>query len=363
MPIITTNKINIDEYRNKLKAAFLGRAAGCTLGAPVEGWSLGEMEEYAKKIGEKNYPLTDYWTKNPTPDNERYIYETFNSYLKNSITRIPCDDDIGYTLLSLFIAEEGNGLSFTLNDVANAWKKYITIAYTAEQVALDNLKKGVPPEKAAEIDNPYDEWIGADIRCDGYGYMAPCNPEKAGQMARTDALISHRKNGVYGSVYFASVISLSFCLSDSKKALTEGLKYIPDDCELADGIKWALENYDTVKNYRHAAEIVDTRYPDMNPVHTINNACLTIFALALGKNDIGRVVSEAVAMAHDCDCTAATAGSIAGACYGMDCLDKKWYSRFNDKVGSYFNGEKEYKISDILQRYEKLAIQSGTIEI
>lgn len=351
----------LKEYRNKLKAAFLGRSAGCTLGAPVEGWKLKQMEDYAKEIGLKDYPLTDYWTQSPTADDKRYIYETYASYLKGNICRIPCDDDIGYMLLSLFIAEEGNGLDFTLDDVAKAWKKYITEAYTAERAALDNLLKGVEPEKAAEIDNSYDEWIGADIRCDGYAYMAPCNPEKASQMAKTDAWISHRGNGVYGSMYFSAVISLGFCLSDTKKALTAGLDYIPADCELAKGIRWALENYETVKDYRHAAELVDERYPGMNAVHTINNACLTIFALALGKKDIGKIITSAVAMAHDCDCTAATAGSIAGACYGMDALDEHWYAPFGDKVGSYFNGEKEYSITDILSRYEKFALQSGKI--
>lgn len=360
--MIQNTKITLQEYRNKLRAAFLSRAAGCTLGAPVEGWTLQDMENYAEKIGLKEYPLTDYWTESPIPDELRYGIEPFKNYLKQNMTRIPCDDDVGYTYLSLFIAEQGNGLNFTHDDVATAWKKYITFAYTAERVALDNLFKGIEPSKAAEIDNPYDEWIGADIRCDGYGYMAPCDPEKAAEMAKTDAMISHRNNGVYGSMYFAAVISLGFCLSDTKSSLIEGLKYIPVDCALADGIRWALAQWDTVKDYRHAAELVDARYPGMNNVHTINNACLTVFALALGKKDIGKIIANAVAMAHDCDCTAATAGSIAGACYGMDCIDVHWYTLFGDTVGSYFNGATEYSINDLLNRYEKFALQGGKIE-
>ncbi|HOJ47344.1 MAG TPA: ADP-ribosylglycohydrolase family protein [Bacillota bacterium] len=354
--------ITLTEYRDKLKAAMLARFAGCTLGAPVEGWSLQQMEDYAKQLG-LAYPLTDYWPAVPNPDDPRYIYEKFSSYCKGNFSYVPCDDDVGYTLLSLFIAEEGNGRDFTLNDVAKAWVKYITLAWTAEDIALKNLKNGVPPEKAAEIDNPYDEWIGADIRCDGYGYMAPCEPEKAAEMAKTDAWISHRRNGVYGSMYFAAVIALSFQLSDAKKALTAGLDYIPSDCELADAIRWALENYDAVRDYRHAAELVDERFPGMHAVHTINNACLTVFALALGGKDIGKVISNAVAMAHDCDCTAATAGSIAGACYGMKCLDSHWYEPFGDKIGSYFNGERYYSINDILDRYEKQALKGGRIVI
>ena len=91
-------------------------------------------------------------------------------------------------------------------------------------------------------------------------------------------------------------------------------------------------------------------------MHTINNACLTVFALALGGEDIGKCFSNAVAMAYDCDCTAATAGSIAGACYGMKALDKKWYECFGDRVCSFYNGPREYSISDLLARYEKMAL-------
>lgn len=355
------NTIKLDEYRNKLKAALFGRFAGCTLGAPVEGWSLEKMENYAKELGITEYPLTDYWPSHPNPEVSRYQYEKLKNYTKDFMDHVPCDDDIGYTYLSLFIAEEGNGLDFTLNDVANAWLKYLPFACTAEQVALGNLQKGIPPSQAAEFDNPYQEWIGADIRCDGYGYMAPCNPKKAAEMAKTDAWISHRNNGVYGLMYFAAVISLCFCLSDPKKALVEGLNYISADCELADAVRWALEHYDAVKDYRHAAELVDEKFPGMHIVHTINNACLIIFALALGGKDVGKVIANAVAMAHDNDCTAATAGSIAGACYGMDSLDAHWYLPFNDKVSSYFNGPRYYSISDLLARFEKMALKSGSV--
>ncbi|MDL2287534.1 ADP-ribosylglycohydrolase family protein [Eubacteriales bacterium OttesenSCG-928-G02] len=347
--------ISRESYRNKLLGAFMGRAAGCTLGAPVEGWSMLQMEEYANKLGLKDYPLTDYWPDIPNPDTPRYFIQTFKDYTKKYLNSIPCDDDIGYVLLSLFIAEEGNGLNFTLQNVADAWVKYITVAYTAEEVALNNIKAGIPIEQAGSTNNIYEEFIGADIRCDGYGYLAPCHPELAARMAFVDAFISHRENGIYGSMYFAAVISAAFALNDTKAALEEGMKYIPADCELYQGLRRSLDIWDKIGDYKSASDLVDEWYPGMHNVHTINNACLTVFALALGKKDIGKVVSNAVAMAHDNDCTAATAGSIAGACYGIEALESHWYSCFNDTVNSYFNGEKSYSITDILNRYEKLA--------
>ncbi len=125
---------------------------------------------------------------------------------------------------------------------------------------------------------------------------------------------------------------------------------------MADAVRWALSIAPTVRDAEHANELISKRYPGMHTVHTLNNACLTIFALYLGGRDIGKVFANAVSMAYDCDCTAATAGSIAGACYGMDALDKKWYQCFGDKVCSYFNGAREYSLEDILARYEKIAL-------
>lgn len=348
-------KISVEQYRDKLRAAMLGRFCGCILGCPVEGWTIDRIKEYAirQEIG---FPMEDYWKEVPEPDLQRYIRFTFKDYTKPCFDGFPGDDDIAYTLLSLFIAEEGNGKDFTLQDVAAAWLKYITLAWTAEDIALKNLQKGISPEKAAEIDNPYQEWIGADIRCDGYGYMAPGDPAKAAEMAKTDALISHRGNGVYGSMYFAAVIALAFECDTVEEALVKGLDYIPADSAMADAVRWALNIAPQVKDPCHANELVTKRYPGMHSVHTLNNACLTIFALYLGGKDIGKVFANAVSMAYDCDCTAATAGSIAGACYGMDSLDKKWYECFGDKICSYFNGAPEYSLEDILKRYEKIAL-------
>ena len=349
-----------ERYRDKLAGAFYARAAGCTLGAPVEGWSSEKMREYATRLGIA-FPPDGYWPGTPTPDAIRYGCEPMTNYLQGGITRVPCDDDIGYVLLSLFIVEESpNGRDFTTKDVADSWLKYITLCYTAEEVALRNLKNGVPWDKAAEVDNPYDEWIGADIRCDGYAWMNPGNPARAADMAQRDAWISHRGNGVYGARYFAAVIADAFTSDDIKKSLVRGLDFIPEGCELAQGLRWAIGLWDGAGDYQNAAALVDARYPGMHWVHTINNAYLTVFALALGGDDIGAIIANAVAMAHDCDCTAATAGSIAGAAYGLKRLDSRWYECFNGRVGSYFHGEKEYSVSNILARFERLASAGGT---
>ncbi len=66
----------------------------------------------------------------------------------------------------------------------------------------------------ARRNNPYCEWIGADIRSDGWAYAAPGWPELAAEFANRDARLSHRWNGIYGEMFFSAAISAAFATSD-----------------------------------------------------------------------------------------------------------------------------------------------------
>jgi ADP-ribosylglycohydrolase len=229
------------------------------------------------------------------------------------------------------------------------------MACTAEDIALKNLKKGIPAKRAGEIDNPYCEWIGADIRSDPWGYLTPGWPEKAAHMAYRDAFLSHRRNGIYGEMFFSAAIAAAFAVDDPVEAIRIGLTEIPRECSLAHAVRWALRKGKGIKNYRQAREAVDREFGGMHSVHTINNACLTIFGLMIGGTDVTRVLSETVAMGLDNDCTAATAGSIVGAVVGKRGIPRHWYRRFNNTVHSYLIARKKFTITGLVERFKKQA--------
>lgn len=342
---------NLDEetYRKKLLGAFYARMSGCILGSIVEFWPIKNMENWAKHIGDA-FPPEIYWSKALMPNELRYNFSPQSAYTKDGMDGVPVDDDIIYTLLGLLIAED-HGIDFTVKDVAEAWLKYLPYACTAEEIALNNLKKGIKPELAGEIDNPMCQWIGADIRSDPFAYMAPGLPEKAASMAYYDAYISHRRNGIYGEMFFSAAQAAAFTVEDPIEAIKIGLTEIPKDCALSKEVIWALNAGTDIKNYRDARTAVDERYKGMHPVHTINNAVLTIWGLMIGGLDVTKVLSETVAMGLDNDCTAATAGSIVGAVVGIDGVPEKWYKNFNNKVHSYLIDQSEFKIDDLINRF------------
>jgi len=340
-------------YRDRLEGALLGRMAGCTLGAPVEFWPIARMENLAKET-DNAFPPVNYWTHVPDPYEKRYDMSPREDYTRDKMNGVPVDDDITYTLLGLLIAED-HGPDFTVEEVGKAWLKYLPIACTAEEIALKNLKAGVPASKAGEVENPCCEWIGADIRSDPWGYMAPAFPEKAAAMAYHDAYISHRRQGIYGEMFFSAAIAAAFSVNHPVEALEIGLTEIPENCAMARAVRWALGAAPEITNYRQARAAMTEHFKGMSDVHTINNACLTIWGLTIGGTDFTRVIGETVAMGMDNDCTAATAGSIVGAIIGKQGIPQHWYRNFNDTVHSYLIGQKSFSIHDLLNRFTRMA--------
>ena len=345
--------VNRRRLSDQLTGAWLGRAAGCTLGVPVEAWPVGDMERLARLHGIA-FPPEDYWPGHPWPDAPMHGDGTMQEYLRGRIRHAPMDDDLAYTVLGLLILEEF-GPDFTTADVADAWQRYLPLAYTAEETTLANLKRGVVPTKAGGRNNPYQEWIGADIRSDPWGYANPGWPERAAAMAWRDACLSHRRTGVYGAMFFSAAIAAAFVVETPIEALRIGLQEIPARCRLARDLRWSFKTAPTLSGWREARAAVDRRFAGMNLVHTSNNACLTVFALQLGGGDFTRTIGTAVAMGLDNDCTAATAGSILGAIKGKGGIPHHWWKPFRNRARTYLIGQEWWSNTHIVERFARQA--------
>ena len=340
-----------EELYNKMLGALLGRGAGCLLGIPIEGKDKAFIEAWAKKLGQP-YPLAEYWKDWPGVHRTHGDEPIENFVLP--IDHLGPDDDLVYTTLGLLILEE-RGINFTSQDVGDMWLKYLPRACTAEHIALENLKKGIKPPKTATKNNPFFEWIGADIRSDPWGYAAPGLPEKAAEYAYRDACVSHVKNGIYGEMFFSAAIATAFVESDMRKILQIAATEIPAKSRMAATVKQTIRWCEVDGDWSKTWDRFSKEYKGMHGVHTLNNVCLTIMALLYGKNDLEKTISYAVMGGYDTDCTGATAGSIVGAIIGAEKLPKKWVGCFNDTHTTYLINQGPYKISDLANRFCNVA--------
>ena len=340
-----------DEYLSKLRGAVIGRFAGCALGAPVELLTLEQLQSFAADTG-TSFPPQNYWMDAPVGYFPRYKAGKGRDFALPNMKALPPDDDIAYTFLALLVLEEF-GAEFTTSDIAAFWQKYLPLecTFTAERITLRNLREGLPVERAGVLHNPDVELIGASIRCDGWAYVNPGIPARAAEFAWRDAVLSHRKSGIYSAMYFAAVIAAAFVSDSLEQALAIGLEYIPAECEFSRQIHWALEKASEITDYSLAHAAVSERFAGMDPVNAVNNACLTVWGILLGKDEYTAGISETVAMGYDNDCTAATAGSVLGAFHGIDRIPAYWYEPWNNTAVSYLNGIDSFGISEVIERF------------
>lgn len=352
------------DYGCRLRGAFYGRMIGCTLGAALEFHPMQDAENWARHFGDA-YPLTDYWKEVHHPEDAHYIVGKKIDLTRDHMDAVPPDDDTIYTLLGLINLEQ-NGLNFTQAQLAEVWKRYLPLGpdepvgmrgcWWGERSMLKNLHAGMPLPQAGVHLNPNLQNIAAWTRADAYGYALPGRPEKAAALAWRDAMMNHRRNGVYGSMFMAAAISAAFVVDDPMEAICIGLTEIPQNCLFAEGVRWALNM--PCHDYRQAHDAVWSRYKGMFNGSALTNALHVVMGLAIGKKDFTRTIGETVAMSGDNDCTGATAGSILGAVIGLENIPPHWYAPFQGRMHIYLNEHPEYLgLEDVCQRFERLAEQ------
>ncbi|MHC5034917.1 MAG: ADP-ribosylglycohydrolase family protein, partial [Planctomycetota bacterium] len=155
--------LTAERLGDRTLGAWLGRAAGCMLGKPVEGWRKEKIDDLLSVCGLEE--LTDYIPQPQRNNCGVEIPDYASGWLRGNITMAARDDDLDYTIVGLRILED-HGREFTPRQVADFWLEHLPYhcTYTAERAAYRNFVNGIWPPESALRRNPYREWIGAQIR-------------------------------------------------------------------------------------------------------------------------------------------------------------------------------------------------------
>jgi len=224
--------------------------------------------------------------------------------------------------------------------------------HTAERVAYRNFANTVEPPESARHRNPYREWIGAQIRADPYGYVAIGDPEQAAELAWRDASVSHVKNGIYGPMWVAAMLSVAPLESDIEKIITIGLSEIPEQSRLTEAINEVLNWHNDGLSYEDAMDKIHSRWDETyyhHWCHTISNAQIVAMGLLWGDGELGTSVCRAVHAGFDTDSHASTVGSIVGMVLGASKLPDEWISPLNNTIETGIDGYQRVPISELAE--------------
>ena len=337
----------------RIRRGWQGRISGCQLGKPVELLSMTQgreaLTDYLRQANA--LPLRDY-----VPLIENTPVARFAPLsCRDQITRSEPDDDIMYSVLALMMLEE-HGLELCTADVARSWLRLLPAAatFTAERAAYrtlltrahDHFSMGAEPGFDLEecSDNEFSDWIGAQIRADLYGWVCPGRPALAADLARRDALLSHRNDGVHGAAFVAALGAAIPAADSLDEALDAALREIPEDSAAAEAVGFGRG----LAGRPDAISKLHARYHDLSPVHTVNNLALVVWSLCSGRDDSSAAIGEAVTAGWDTDCNGATVGGLWGL-QGSEIPDH-WTEPWHGRVAVSLAGIGELTLDDLVAR-------------
>ncbi len=306
------------EFLKRLHAGWLGQIVGGALGTAIEGYTAAALKETLGDI-------------------RGYLVQP-NTY----------NDDITYELAFLK-AYEQSGSRVTGTEIGNQWVALVPFGWSAEYVALRNLKAGMVAPRSGSWNNPYSEWIGAQMRGAICGMITPGDPREAARLAWIDGEVSHTGNGILGEVFNAMLVSLSFVEHDIRAALQQCVDALPSESEYASVVRFALDECSERTSWQDAWTACEERYKTYNWVHAYPNACAEVVALWFGKGDFDETMHIIAMAGQDVDCNAAQIATALCVAQGPSCLSSAWTEPIGDNLDTYVRGMKKLSIRELAE--------------
>lgn len=283
-------------------------------------------------------------------ENIRKAFGEVRDYVRKPNTY---NDDITYEL-ALLKAVEKCGKKVTSADIAEQWVALIPMGWSAEDIALQNLKLGVFPPESGYRNNPYREWIGAQMRGAVCGMLYPGDPRNAARLAFMDGQISHHNNGVLGEVFNAVLTSLAYVMNDIHEIVATAISLIPRDSEYFSVVDFALDQAIKASNWEEAWKVCEEKFGIYNWIHAYPNAAAEVIALWFGNNDFDETIHICAMEGYDVDCNAAQIGTVVAVASGKP-LASHWLDPIGDELITYMRGNEKLSIRELSKRTVELA--------
>jgi ADP-ribosylglycohydrolase len=306
----------------RIYQGWLGQLSGGSFGTAIEGYTGTQI---AKVYGEVRGYITQPETTN---------------------------DDVVYELVLLDVFER-MGRAITSEALGLEWVKQIPFGWSAEWVALRNLNQGVFPPESGSFQNPYSNWIGAQMRGMICGMLAPGWPMEAARLAHLDGVVSHDNNGVYGEMYAAVLTSLAFVYSDPRQILLQAAEYIPQKSLYMAVVRDCLDTAAANASAASAWPILEKHYEEYNWIDAHPNIAAVITSLWYGHNEMTESFAILAKAGLDVDCNGGLVGNVLGL---IDPVPPEWAEPLGDLLETYLKGKEKLSIRELAERTARLAI-------
>ena len=349
----------------RVESAFIGSVCGCILGKPLEiRADLYEIRAGLEASGQ--WPLRDYISERTLEAiGRRHV--TWREATREHLRWVTYDDDLTYPVLGMVILER-YGTAVTTADIRDAWLDHlpITAVFGPErtqllQAGIHTLQKGDPATVLhwADQANPLEEFCGALIRADAYGYACPGNPALAAELAWRDAVFTHRRTGVYGAMFIAALLACAAVgdADDPSPARLEpaetALQFVPQKSRFHAIVSDALQTVRESTDFYDAYNRIHAKYGEYGHCRVFQETGTLLNTLRWAES-VGDGICRQVLQGNDADSFGARAGAVLGILFGPGHLEPHWLTPFHDEIRTDLARFPAPSLSALAQRMGRL---------
>lgn len=333
-------KLSLDEFRDRMKAAWVGQMAGVGWGAPTEFRFEG------RTIPDKSVPAWTPETVNQYEQDDLYVEMTFVRSLEEYGPEVPIRQA---------------GIDFA-NSGYDLWH--------ANKYGRKNLRDGIaPPDSGHPKFNHHADDIDYQIEADYSGIIAPGLPNVPIELGEKFGRLMNYGDGLYGGQFVGGMYAEAYFEKDVEKIVEAGLRCIPEGSQyhecISDVLRWHRE---TPENWHAAWQKIEDKY-DKNrkyrrfscskPEDPFNidaklNGAYIVMGLLYGEGDIEKTAKIAMQCGQDSDCNPSSATGILFTTIGFAKVPETYTKALdNSKVFSHT----QYSFPKLLEVSEALARQ------
>jgi hypothetical protein len=305
-----TLKISIDEYKDRVKAMWLGQLVAVHMG----------------------------WDFEHSPSAVRDI----NGYSEDRLTKImsnggaQVDDDWYYEMVALKGFEK-YGANMTVEELGQQWLDYNMGTWGSAFYTRQALMSGF---KGADAGNPRNNrmWftVGNQNRSDLYAMFSLGMPNLTASISRELGHVNSYAEGTDGGILMGVMESTAFFEKDVKKLMKKAINVLDPSAPHRQCFEMIIEMGEAGKTWQETAKAVEERwgieYPGTNSA--VWNAGFAGVALWFGEGDFWKSVNIAYQASDfsDADCQAANVATILGAMHGTKIFPEELVKPFNNRI-------------------------------
>ncbi|UCG48786.1 MAG: ADP-ribosylglycohydrolase family protein [Phycisphaerales bacterium] len=329
-------RLAVREYRDKMKAGWIGQIAGVSWGAPTEF-------RYADKIiPEDKMPK---WTA-------QMINNAFGQ------------DDL-YVEMTFLRSMEQYGLDVSIRQAGIDFANSGYPLWCANNAGRTNLRNGIaPPDSSHPKFNSRANDIDYQIEADYAGLIAPGMPNTVIKMGEKFGRLMNYGDGVYGGQFMGGMYAEAFFETDPVQLVRAGLKCIPRKSQYAemvrDMLRWRGESPNdweatwrlAQKKYREDPEY---QKASNGGIDVKINGAYVLMGLLYGEGDLDKTIIISCRCGQDSDCNPSSSGGVLFTTVGFSKLPGRFSKELNEEA---VFSHTAYNFPALLDVCEKLARQS-----